>query len=359
MFPAWWKRALFHGGIFQAHYLRFAVYYLSQLFLVKHPLGLLIPVLFFALIVLLIYGAGKYRMRFYLVVPAPSRPTLIFFSLILATCCASLIFVQAEYMTPEEYDNYTKHLRDQLNSPMENLGNPEATINAPVTGFFFYLDKDRVGNAYSSLQQAMMIASETTKRAKGGSIGLGGDMWGWKVDASGKLVQEQSTVRVPTTLTPERQVLYLMAFFSRPEMQNAVIHLSETNSLDSFRLLYYKATLEAAGIQLTPAEQKRFDETDFDRYSARFKSANQVVCYSGKADFRKAGTNLTLYFEARSPVRVTATGPISEPFLEPDVTRMLTTKNACRLSCTALVIEWKAEVKTNSVEIRTVPLAIW
>lgn len=214
LYPIWWKRFLLQGGWHEAQYLKFAVWYLGELVGIMHPVGLLLVAMVFFLLASVFYLVSRHGLRKALrrlSFPPKALSWLgvitLFFSLL------GLRAVQETYLTPEEVAKMNTKLREELETPFHEVG--KSGYGYPSSGFFFYLDSERVAKAYGLLQQQMRVASETTKQSTEGTLGLGAGIGTFKVDSTGKLVEEKVLTRTPVAESPERQAQELIATLSR------------------------------------------------------------------------------------------------------------------------------------------------
>jgi hypothetical protein len=358
MFSAWWKRALYHGGLFEKDYLHFAFFYISQLIQAHHPLGLLFPGFGVFLLISLVYGAGKFGFRrFGSVVLIPSRATLWFFSVALVICVGSLAFLDADYRTPEEMQGELSRMRDQLDEPF--TATLQSTVKMPVAGFFLYLDRERVGNCFNAVREALRVESVTTKSGKEASLHLTGGILDLALDGSGKLVQERATVQVPVTSTAERQALFLIEKLSNPKMRDAVLHLFDGTTIDRFDLGVLRNIIKDAGVTLTPEQDSQLLGAYDKKFLSRIKATKEVLFYSGSIGIQKEGTNLHLLCKSDLTLQIKCVGSLDEKYLESDIRKRLESTNSFFVSGDLLAVKWGREDKSNSVELLTVPLAVW
>jgi hypothetical protein len=195
IFPAWWKRALFEHAIFQIKFLSFAIHFLVDLFLLGHPLGIALIIGVIVTIGYLIYLLGSAsRGRESFRIPSPRKRSLLVSILFMCGMVISLRFVGGNYRTPEEMQDYANNLRNEAEDPFINM--QRATIKGPASGYFFYLDSQKVSQIFNYVRESFRLASETstTTTEKSGAVGIEAD--GIKIEWKREKVGQDFNVEV-------------------------------------------------------------------------------------------------------------------------------------------------------------------
>jgi hypothetical protein len=355
LYPIWWKRFLFQGGWHEAQYLKFAVWYLGELVSIMHPVGLLLVAMVFFLLASVFHLVSRHGLRNalgQLTFPPKALVWLgviaLFFSLI------GLRGVQETYRTPEEAVKIYTKLREELETPFHEFG--RSGYGYPSSGFFFYLDSERVAKAYGLLQQQMRVASETTKQSSEGTLGLGAGIGGFKVDSAGKLVEEKVLTKTPVAETPERQAQELIATLSRK-----LEPIFEEQSNSASKIYVLRTVLKQHGVDLTKEQENSIREAEIIKYKlALSEKPRSVVRYRGTIRIKSAKAGFE--FECSQKVNLEAKwfGELDGRFLDPTIRKLLSgTTNEFSSEVWLLGIAFKSESKGNVLEIHTVPIAIW
>src|SRR5919106_2080559 len=206
-YPEWWKRFVFYGGLFDRKLLKFSFHYLWQLLVNFHPLGVTLAVLVSLAVVMAIYLTGKHGVIGAIAnIRSPSRSVIVVVSIVFGVVLVALMQVEGDYRTPAEWDEYVTTLRLKLNDPI-----PWAIGKCgPASGFYLYLDGERVSRAYSALQSDMVVSSQTEKRALESATGGALKVPPAEASSSLKLATEETTVKIPPSISAERQADWLI-----------------------------------------------------------------------------------------------------------------------------------------------------
>ena len=97
MFPIWWHRFVFEGGMFDAKLIRFGFWYLYTLTTEMLPLGLVLPTILIFCIGFFLLRYGRYGKRVITKIPSPSGPVISFWILSVGITLISLTQVKFKY----------------------------------------------------------------------------------------------------------------------------------------------------------------------------------------------------------------------------------------------------------------------
>ena len=358
IYPAWWKRFFFGGGLFDLHLWKFAANYFWLLVVNGDPLGLSLAGLLACCIFLAIYSIGKHGLKDLLKRIHPvSTAWVVFVSAMLALVVISVSFVKHEFRTLDELEQRTRQLRAELES--RDPFYASFRIFGPKTGFYLYLDPVKVSQSYNSLQDELVAASETITKAAEGSGKIGLDAGALDLQATKKASEERSVHRVAPKASPERQARWLINRFNKEKL---AVTLFETDETGTWELKEAKKVLEERGVKLTPAQENDLVEGDAKIFSDKLlrSKTNVPLLLDGNLLICSKNNTLEIVFGTRGPVPVTCTGTLEPKFLDKDVlTCVNRSDDGCKLSGNVLGIVWNKTILPKSVELKIVTLAIW
>lgn len=352
LFPSWWNRALFQFELVDPKFLRFACLFLWNLLTSVHPLGLLLPSVALFATIWSIYHYGKFGSGHILEhITPPKRSLRVFFGVVLIVLITSLRFANV-YKTPDELNTLIQAARNQAEAPFDEIS-PQV-VYAPSSGYYMYLDVPRVRAIYGSLQNFLEIERQTTKTERERKLGVEATIPRVKVDASGRVLEEETTTKVPVTLTPERQAKHLIEF-----CQKDTRSLTATTALHIKKIEYAIKVLKEANITLQP-EQHESAVNSITQILSKdvFTRGNVIVC-SGATTISRLGTNFQVHFAPMRIARVAFTAELEAPFTDKMIGRILSQTNETEIRMSMLAVELERTGSGTNLNVNLLPIAIW
>lgn len=353
LFPSWWKRAIFHFDLVDLQFVRFALHFLYSLLTSFHPLGLLLLgiALFAGIWGVFHYGRhgpGKIIDH----IQPPARSLRVFVTIVLACTFVSLLFAST-YQTPDEINKLIEDARAEAERPFDEFANEVSY--APDSGYFLYLDASRVRSIYSSLQSSLEIERHVTKSERERKLGVEANIPRIKIDASGRVVEEETTSKVPVAMTPERQAKHLIDYCikeGKPTTENAERELK--------KIEHALATLREAGIVLEPQQE----ESAINRITQllqRDDQARGVLGMNGRTviDFSKSEKTYSFKYSPVRVARVTSTGQLEPEFMDGLLAKSLSITNATSMRCSILYVVLERTSSGTNLISTLLPIAIW
>jgi hypothetical protein len=356
VFPGWWKRFLFGGGLLDIQYWGVAFAYLGAATRRGNPVGLVTILLTILVVGWCVFMLGRLGLGHVLkAVVLPPRSLLTISVLVLALTLGGLIVYPEEYKTPDEQH---AELLASLEKPLRSFDfyfRPAP----PETGFFLYLDGPKLSRTYNVLQKELSIASQTTTEE--GSD----ERWG-KIDLkslSGGLVSRErleTTIQmVPTDPTPERQAQWLIRTYNELNLAVDLPIFFPRETYESYEAQDARKTLGERGVNLTEQQLGALRTGDMRLLLKKLSRPNAPLLFAGLLRLEAEGSSLRVAVDWGGGAVVKIAGAGSLTNLDDSMRSCVDQAGGCSLEGKFLGIAWRTRQTGPTIHMDVVPLAIW
>jgi hypothetical protein len=312
-----------------------------------------------------IYNLGKFSASgIFRVVEKPSRGILGLTSVIFIGVLLSLaVFVKGSYLTPEEFQQSWVDRMSELRSRLQNTN--ADFFEPPPAGFYIYLDRARIGVAYSNLQSDLRLAQETKTMSAVAGNQFSINSPGLAAQRSKSRDDSDTKTFSATEISPERQAAFVIK--NGVPSGNKLIGTAGvviTPALASANLL--RILLKDYGIALNADQESQLADAVVKRDSeslSKQRSSLVLLVRAGVPGTRMVCSNSIFSFYSVSsdslPTKWQAT--LDPQYLQTEVKNFLekSGKGWSPDQLTFLGIAWNYEVSTNEVDVQVIPLCIW
>jgi hypothetical protein len=288
----------------------------------------------------------------------PSKGLTLIAAFVAATSLVGVMNVRVSYYTPEEMRTYLDRLRNEATEPYQYYSMD--LTRGPLSGFFFYLDSNRVSKSYHAMLSELQVAGRRDKSSLDKSKAAGADIAGLKVDASIGLASETEVTMVPTAATPERQACEIIAVAQRGK----AVYIDDVppeRTISKSPVQIYSDPLEGYGVALTTEQKAQFNSSWAEQMAKRYLDARDkyLIC-SGLVTFSCNSGEYLVTFMFTNNTPITCRGELAADSLDSVLSRALKGKtNTLTLPCKMLAVCVTSTRRTNDIEILAVPYAIW
>jgi hypothetical protein len=358
-YPVWWKRFLFHGGVWDSRLWANAFTYLWQLVLATPPIAAVLVVLVIASIGRVVFLCGKEGpIRAIRRFGPPRRGVSALMTFLLVGALLGLTRVKGDFRTQDEWNAFFAaqevHLAEVMDSEWWQ------TYQPPAAGVYLYLHPLRVAGAYSALQPEFAVSGRTEKRGTDSSASGGLSLAPVDLHVSGKATRESTVVTSAQPFSPQRAATWLVQHFRSDDQ---TLKLLPESIPDSWQLRSAKETLGKFGVKLTSSQLGRLKAEANARLlrMLEFPEQNVPVLYKGTLLLKATTTGVRLEFGSEGELSVDAAGTCEPENLEHDVLDCArAVPGGCRIpSKQLLALVWRHSGSGNRTQLDVLPLAIW
>ena len=242
----------------------------------------------------------------------------------------------------------TKTLLDRLIS--------QNTVAPPTSGFFLFLDQDRVGHTYAALQKDIVLASETTSEGTSTQVQVGGSAKALSGEFLTHEQVEHSRQMVPPTPTAQREAVWLISTYRDLGLAWDFFTTPEVSSTQYDNLL---SSLAKDSVQLTVEQRIALNQSELNRIAAKVADVNVPLLFAGDVQLSRHGEELRVSFRPIGTPKLNLLGVTRNRGLDDSLERCLQQTNGCTLSARLWGIALHSVKTQTDVTVEFVPLAIW
>lgn len=354
IFPYWWKRFIFEGGMWQASYWAFAWEFLSHWLPAYHPLKvmLVLVVVSFAFWIVYRLGSGKQ----YLSRP-PRKLVIAVFAFALITA-VSLRLMEGRYETPDEITDFWSASAHNSQKELELVVDRMFGLEPPKSGLYIYLDSAKLDEAFSSLQQELttVLARTTEGRTETttGAVGVSG------IDLSHVAAEQiqKSIDQTPTQATPARKAQWLIEQYRQLRIAEKLNTEIKVNTTESYALQEARKTLSARGVKLSPEQEKAIRIGDAKVRLTDVSKSGSPVFYQGPMNIEPAHDGFKISFLAFGGIK--ANGYLKQSLVDQGVQSCVREhNNLCALNARIMGQILRASPDGDAINLDLIPIALW